>query len=58
MNKCSITNNGVERSYMSSAENSHIVSQFENLSLAHTGLQGHTVENKAVYLLSEHMQKF
>lgn len=44
---------------MSLAENSHIVSQSEILSLVHTGLLGHTGEEKSyVYLLSEHMQKF
>lgn len=42
MNKCRFTNNGVERSCMSSAENSRIVSQSEILSLAHTDLLVHT----------------
>lgn len=58
MNKGRFTNNGVERSCRSLAGNSHIVSQSEILSLAHTGLLGRTGEGKShVYLLSEHMQK-
>lgn len=59
MNKCKITNNGVERSCTSLAENSRIVSQSEILSLAHTGLLAHTGGGKShADLQGEHMQKF